>query len=107
MTRLPLEDITIIDFTWVIAGPHSTKLLADMGARVIKIESLAKRDGLRGGGGGGGGNIQFEQENRNKLGLRLNLRTQKGREVFKEVVKIGDVVTCNFSAGGFRKLGLE
>ena len=82
MNRLPLEDVRIIDFCWVLAGPHGMKLLADLGAEVIKVESKAKMDGWRGGGGAGGGMMrqgvsdpteegsgQFQQENRNKIGL--------------------------------------
>ncbi len=116
MTRLPLEDIRILDLCWVLAGPHGTKLLADLGAQVIKVESKVKLDGWRMAFGlmrkGVSspleeGNGVFQQENRNKAGLCLNLRSPKGREIFERLVKISDVVTSNFSASGFRKMDLE
>ncbi len=116
MTRLPLEDIRIIDLCWVLAGPHGTKLLADLGAEVIKIESKAKLDGWRTGFGtmreGVSSPLEegsgiFEQENRNKIGLSLNLKVPRGREIVERLVRVSDVVTSNYSASGFREMGLE
>lgn len=116
MAHLPLEDIRILDLCWVLAGPHGTRLLADLGAEVIKIESKAKLDGWRTGLGllreGVSSPLEegsglFQQENRNKIGLCLNLKIPEGREIFERLVKISDVVTSNFSAKGFRKMGLE
>jgi crotonobetainyl-CoA:carnitine CoA-transferase CaiB-like acyl-CoA transferase len=116
MARLPLEDVRILDLCWVLAGPHGTRLLADLGAEVIKIESKAKLDGWRTGLGlfreGVSGPLEegsglFQQENRNKIGLCLNLKIPEGREIFERLVKISDVVTSNYSAKGFRKMGLE
>lgn len=116
MVRLPLEDIRIIDFTWVLAGSHATRLLADLGAQVIKIESKAKLDGWRIGYGllrkgvsspTEEGSGIFQQENRNKIGLCLNIMVPKGREIFERLVRVSDVVTANYSPSGFRKMGLE
>ncbi len=116
MVRFPLEDIRVIDFTWVLAGSHATRLLADLGAQVIKVESKAKLDGWRIGYGmlregvtspvEEGSGI-FQQENRNKIGLCLNVTVPRGREVFERLVKISDVVTANLSPRGFVKMGLE
>ena len=114
MARLPLEDIKIVDFGWVIACPHGTRLLADLGAQVIKVESRAKLDGVRvdfpregvtspldeGGG-------TFQEQNRNKMGMALNLKAPKGQEIFGRLVRIVDVVAANFAPRGFKKLGLE
>jgi crotonobetainyl-CoA:carnitine CoA-transferase CaiB-like acyl-CoA transferase len=116
MARLPLEDIRVIDFTWVLSGPHGTRLLADLGAQVIKVESKAKLDGLRPAlniwregvtspieeGSG-----PFQEQNRNKIGLCLNLKSPQGRRILERLVKVSDVVTANFDPKGFRKLGLE
>lgn len=113
MARLPLEDIKIIDLGWVIACPHGTRLLADLGAQVIKLESKAKLDGVRGDfprqgvtnpleeGGG-----VFQEHNRNKMGLALNLKNPKGWEIFGRLIGVADAVAANFSATGFKKLGL-
>lgn len=116
MLRLPLEDVRILDFTWVLAGSHATRLLADLGAQVIKIESKAKLDGWRIGYGmlregvtspvEEGSGI-FQQENRNKVGLCLNVTVPQGKEVFDRLVKVSDVVTANLSPRGFVKMGLE
>ena len=116
MVRLPLEDIRVIDFTWVLAGSHATRLLADLGAQVIKVESKAKLDGWRIGYGmlregvtsplEEGSGI-FQQENRNKIGLCLNVTVPRGREVFERLVKVSDVVTANLTPRGFVKMGLE
>ena len=113
MERLPLEDIKILDFTWMLAGPHGTRLLADLGAQVIKIESKSKIDGtrrivLREGNSDpteeGGG--LFQELNYNKIGLSLNLKSAKGKEIFGRLVKVCDVVSANFDPKGFQKLGL-
>jgi benzylsuccinate CoA-transferase BbsF subunit len=114
MKRLPLEDIKILDFTWMLAGPHGTRMLADLGAQVIKIESKSKIDGtrrivLREGNSDptdeGGG--EYQELNYNKIGLSLNLKSPKGKEILGKLVKVCDVVTANFDANGFKKLGLE
>jgi benzylsuccinate CoA-transferase BbsF subunit len=114
MTRLPLEDIRIIDFGWVIACPHGTRLLADLGAQVIRIESRAKIDGLRGDFLREGisspleeGGAIFQEQNRNKMGMCLNIKVPKGREILGSLVQISDVVASNFDPIGFRKLGLQ
>jgi crotonobetainyl-CoA:carnitine CoA-transferase CaiB-like acyl-CoA transferase len=114
MARLPLEDIRVLDFGWVMAGPHGTRLLADLGAQVIKVESRSKLDGARliflreevpSGIEEGGG--LFQEQNRNKMGLCLNLKVPKGREILEKLVKVVDVVAANFDPRGFKKLGLE
>jgi crotonobetainyl-CoA:carnitine CoA-transferase CaiB-like acyl-CoA transferase len=114
MKRLPLEDIRILDFTWMLAGPHGTRMLADLGAQVIKVESKSKIDGtrrivLREGNSDpidepGG---EYQELNYNKVGLALNLKSAKGKEILEKLVKISDVVTANFDPNGFKKLGLS
>jgi benzylsuccinate CoA-transferase BbsF subunit len=101
MARLPLEDIKIVDFGWVLAGPHGTRMLADLGAQVIKIESKAKMDGWR------QMPAVFQEQGRNKMGLSINVKSAKGRGILERLVKTADVVTCNYDPNGFRKLGLE
>jgi len=113
MDRLPLSDITILDLTWVIAGPLATRLFCDLGARVIKVESRKSFDVLRSGCRRKGnddprkeGGWNYNDLNRGKMHITINLKSEKGREVFEELVRISDVVVSNFSAAAFKKLRL-
>ncbi len=113
MDRLPLQDITILDLTWVIAGPMATRLFSDLGARVIKIESRKSFDVLRSGCQRKGnidprkeGGWAYNDFNHGKLDISLNLKSEKGREVFEELVRISDIVVSNFGAAAFKKLRL-
>ena len=107
-----LSDVTVIDLGQVIAMPFCTMLLADMGARVIKVESRERgrervslgvkrvRDGVE-------ERVPAAQyRDRNKLGITLELKTPEGAELFKELVARADVVTENWSVGTMERLGL-
>jgi CoA:oxalate CoA-transferase len=107
-----LSDVTVLDLGQVIAMPFCTMLLADLGARVIKIESRDRgrervslgikrvRDGVE-------ERVPAAQyRERNKLAVSLELKTAKGVELFKELVQRADVVTENFSVGTMDRLGL-
>ena len=109
-----LSHIRICDFTGQLAGAGATRTLAAFGAQVIKIEdpvTEGRWDILRGmepfiddrrGGELGGG---FQNHNVEKLGITLNLRTDRGRELLAEIVRISDVVAENFAAGVLAHLG--
>ena len=119
--KLPLEGIRILDASHAWAGPHATELLADLGAEIIKIENPTG-DLLRGRmrpppGSGAYARGKpgakpynragvFNQVNRNKLGITLNLNLEEGKRLFKELTKISDVVFDNLKAGTLDKLGL-
>ena len=98
-----LDDITVIDLGQVIAMPFCTMLLADMGAKVIKVESREQGQqrlstAIRRVRHGVEERVPVAQyRDRNKLGITLNLKTDKGVELFKELVQQADVVTENFS----------
>jgi crotonobetainyl-CoA:carnitine CoA-transferase CaiB-like acyl-CoA transferase len=107
-----LSDVTVLDLGQVIAMPFCTMLLADLGARVIKIESGERgrerlslgvkrmRDGVE-------ERVPAAQyRERNKLAITLELKRPRGVELFKELVKHADVVTENFSVGTMDRLGL-
>jgi CoA:oxalate CoA-transferase len=107
-----LDDVTVLDLGQVIAMPFCTMLLADLGARVIKVESRERgrermslgvkriRDGVE-------ERVAAAQyRDRNKLAITLELKTAKGIELFKELVRVADVVTENFSVGTMERLGL-
>lgn len=112
MTNLPLHDIRVLDLSHVVAGPYCTMFLADLGAEVIKIENPKKPDLSREIGPiitdsqGNNHSVRYLGLNRNKKSLTLNLKNPKGVEIFKELVKICDVVVENFSPGVMEKLGL-
>src|SRR5215467_11903027 len=107
-----LGDVTVLDLGQVIAMPFCTMLLADMGARVIKVESRERgrertslgikrtRDGVE-------ERVPAAQyRERNKLAVTLELKTRQGVALFKELVTRADVVTENFSVGTMERLGL-
>lgn len=109
-----LEGVVVIDFTQMLSGPFATMMLADQGARVIKIEPPAGdqtrkfgpfRDGqLRIGEGGYGG--YFASTNRNKESLVVDLKADAGREVIRRLVRRADIVVENFRSGVMERLGL-
>ncbi|MGI8554021.1 MAG: CaiB/BaiF CoA transferase family protein, partial [Dehalococcoidia bacterium] len=115
--RLPLEGVRVLDLTMVWAGPFATKFLADMGAEVLKVESLNHIDSRLWAGfaykDATAENIPYARDNyvvlfsRNKLGITLDLGTEIGRNLFLQLVAISDVVIENFAAGVLDRLGLD
>jgi crotonobetainyl-CoA:carnitine CoA-transferase CaiB-like acyl-CoA transferase len=109
---LPLAGIRVVDFSWIVAGPQATRILADLGAEVIRVENESHMDSVRLGhqpdpakrGPNGGG--VFNNLNRNKLSITANLHHPKGREVVERLISKSDIVVENFSAGVFERLGL-
>ncbi|HPR77952.1 MAG TPA: CoA transferase, partial [Candidatus Limiplasma sp.] len=102
-----LEGVTILDLTRVLAGPYSGMLMADMGARVIKIENPRGGDDTRSMGPFINGNsVYYANFNRSKLGCTLNLKAPEGRAIFLEMVKKADVILENYRPGTMEKLGL-
>lgn len=100
---LPLEGVLALDLSAFYAGPYCTMLLADMGAEVVKIEQPMEGDPYRNTSAGG----LFVYLNRNKKGLTLDLKTQKGKEVFYKLVKKADVLVENFRRGVTERLGVD
>lgn len=104
---LPLQNIKILDMTRVLAGPYCTMTLADLGAEVIKIEAPKSGDDSRAFGPYiENESAYFMSINRNKESMTLNLKTEKGKEIIKEMVKKVDVIVENFKPGTMEKLGL-
>jgi crotonobetainyl-CoA:carnitine CoA-transferase CaiB-like acyl-CoA transferase len=114
MAEKALSRIRITDFSGVLAGAGATRILAAFGAQVIRVENPANKgawdplraappyvDDRRGHNFGGGWN----NHNVEKLGVTLNLNTEKGREIFPELVAISDIVAENFAAGVLERLG--
>lgn len=102
-----LSGVKVLDLTRVLAGPYCCMMLADMGADVIKIEMPGRGDDARKNAPiVNGESAYFMNLNRNKRGMTLNLKTEGGKEVFKELVKKADIVVENYRPGVMEKLGL-
>ena len=102
----PLAGVTILDLTRVLAGPYATLLLADLGARVIKVERPGVGDDARRiGPFVGGRSAYFESVNRGKQSIALDLRDPGDREVFEKLLARSDVLVENFRPGALERLG--
>ena len=102
-----LEGIVVLDVTQVMAGPYCSMLLADMGARVIKVEP-PRGDSTRAmAGGAGGESAAFNAVNRGKLGVVLDLQRVDAREAFRRLVASADIVVENFRPGVMARFGLD
>lgn len=107
-----LTGVTVLDFTRVLAGPYCTRLLADLGARVIKVERPAEGDEVRRGAwqleeGRNDQATYFIRINVGKLGVAIDLGQPKGREVAYDLVRVADVVVENFVPGVMARLGCD
>ena len=102
-----LDDITVLDATQVMAGPYCAMLLADMGARVIKVEPPAGDSTRSMPGARGNDSPAFNAVNRGKLGIVLDLNQDKGRDVFRHLARASDIVIENFRPGVMARLGLD
>jgi crotonobetainyl-CoA:carnitine CoA-transferase CaiB-like acyl-CoA transferase len=104
----PLDGVTIVDFTRVLSGPYCTMLLADMGARVIKIEQRGRGDDTRAWGPPfvNGESAYFLSINRNKESLTLDLKHPAARAVLDCLLPRADVLVENFRPGTMERLGL-
>jgi crotonobetainyl-CoA:carnitine CoA-transferase CaiB-like acyl-CoA transferase len=112
----PLAGLRVLELSTVLAGPYCSMVLADLGADVIKVEP-PEGDATRGYGppwvetndGGPAERVAayFLSVNRNKRGLRLDLRTPEGMEVLGRLVGRSDVLIENFRPGGLERLGLD
>ncbi len=107
LSRKPLDGVRILDLTQAYSGPFCTMHLADQGAEVIKIEAPGIGDQTRSwepieGEASG----YFSYINRNKHGITLNLKTDDGKRIFRELVKTADVVCENYRVGTMERLGL-
>lgn len=110
---MALEHITVLDLTHMLSGPYGTMLLADLGARTIKVEPPASGEGTRrllekdpdysiDGMG-----AYFLTLNRNKESVCVDLKSDAGKEVFFDLVRKADVVYDNFSVGVTERLGID
>jgi crotonobetainyl-CoA:carnitine CoA-transferase CaiB-like acyl-CoA transferase len=105
----PLSGVRILDLSLIMAGPYCTLILGDLGAEVIKIERPGEGEGARGVPPHffEGESAYFIAMNRNKKSMTLDLKNNKGREVFYELAKKSDIVIDNFRPGVVKKLGVD
>jgi CoA:oxalate CoA-transferase len=103
--QYPLSGITVLDLSHVYNGPYATFLMALAGADVIKIEPQ-QGEHLRSRGDMGGAALPFAMLNSNKKPVTLNLKSAKGRELFREMVARADILVENFAPGVMERLGL-
>jgi crotonobetainyl-CoA:carnitine CoA-transferase CaiB-like acyl-CoA transferase len=98
---LPLAGVRVLDFTRVWSGPLCTRILADLGAEVIKIEAPLSPElaAMRG--------VGYAKLNRNKLGMAIDLRREEGRELVRRLAARSDVLVENFSARVMPNFGLD
>ncbi len=109
----PLADVKILDFAWVMAGPAGTRMLADYGAQIVRIESPNRIDTARTlqpyqrNNFGADSSGLFNNCNAGKLGIAIDLGNPRAREVVLDLVRWADVVTESFSPKAMRKWGLD
>ena len=122
-TKQPLKNYRVLDLSRIWAGPYCTKLMADLGAEIIKMESLSVYDSHRGPVSPARGIAAYpdgepgeEPWNRNgwfnclhmsKYGITLELTSDEGRRVFEGLVSISDVLIENFRQGSLERLGYD
>ncbi|MBU2980019.1 CaiB/BaiF CoA-transferase family protein [Alteromonas sp. C1M14] len=99
---LPLQNLKVVEFTHMVMGPTAGLVLADLGAQVTKVEPLSgdKTRNLKGSGAG-----YFPMYNRNKRSLCIDLKSEEGQAVAKELIAKADILIENFRPGAMDKLG--
>lgn len=103
----PLEGVVVLDLSRVLAAPYTGMILADMGADVIKIERPGKGDDSRAYGPfKNGESVYYMSLNRGKRSMTLNMKSEEGKQILKDLVKEADVLVENFRGGTMDKLGL-
>src|ERR1700753_1648945 len=102
----PLSGITIVDLSRILAAPYCALLLAELGARVIKVEPPRQGDDARHYGPfKNGKSAYFSSVNRGKESIALDLKSQGGRDIFERLLDKGDALVENFRPGTMEKLG--
>src|SRR5690349_4193743 len=103
----PLDGLVVVDLTRVLSGPYCTMLLADMGARVIKVEHPGRGDDTRAWGPPfvGAESAYFLSINRNKESLTLDLKQPDARRILDRLLDRADILVENFRPGTIDRLG--
>lgn len=104
--NLPLKGIVVLDLTQIYQGPYATFLMAKAGADVIKIEPIHGEPSRIRAKVNGGASLPMAMLNVNKKGITLNLKSEKGKELLKDLVKQADILVENFAPGVMDRLGV-
>jgi len=111
---LPLAGVRVIDFSWIVAGPQATRILADFGADVIRVEYAGRIDSIRIGlvspeaePGSLDASGFFNNLNRNKRSITLNINDPRGLAAVRRLLTVADIVIENYSAGVMERKGLS
>jgi formyl-CoA transferase len=106
--KKPLDDITVLDLSRILAGPYCSMMLGDLGADVIKIERPEVGDDTRRWGppDAGGEAAYYLCVNRNKRSVTVNMKTPEGKEIIRKLAAKSDVVIENYKVGTLEKMGL-
>src|ERR1700687_6075557 len=104
--EMPLSGITVIDCGQIFQGPYATLLMAKAGANVIKIEPPHGEPGRRRAAPGKHTTLPVAMLNANKRAITLNLKSERGRELLRQMVERADVLLENFSPGTMDELGV-
>lgn len=104
--ELPLSGLRVLDLGTIIAGPYVATLLGELGADVVKVERPPAGDEFRIAHGGRGG-VGFSVYNRDQRSIVVDLRADRGREIFRRLVASADVVADNYRAGVLDRLGIR
>ncbi|MCC6382019.1 MAG: CoA transferase [Dehalococcoidia bacterium] len=103
----PLEDVVVLDLTWILSGPFASMVLCDLGAEVIKVERPPYGDVARTSGPyQNGWSGYFFSVNRGKRSVAIDLRKAEGRDLFLRLTERADVVMENFTPGTMDRLGI-
>lgn len=106
--NLPLEGVKVTDLSRALAGPYCTALLADMGADVVKVESIDGGDTSRSWPPfEGGHSLYFDSTNRNKRSLALDFYQDLGKDIIHRLISESDVLVENFRPGTLERMGLS
>ena len=100
----PLEGVTVLEFATIIATPLGTSMLADLGARVIKVEPVAGGDPYRGMGGAG---IMAAKTNAGKESICIDLKSETGQALVRDLIAQADAIVHNFRPGVPERLGIS
>ena len=107
MRQGPLAGLRVLDLTWVLAGPYASMVLCDLGAEVVKVERPPDGDVARTTGPFvNNESAYFQSINRGKRSIAIDLRSERGKGLFLDLVERADVVMENFTPGAMGRLGL-